>query len=167
MARKSWSAQGIFRLENHPNAPSYSTDIIRKSLESRVLSQYTAFLCVEDSTLYCASCRDERVFPTNSNDPTKRDSLLNVVMYPNPFSTELVVELHMSDGSSPKQNWKAHITALSGKRIADLEVAESTSELLRYRWDGKDQAGNDLPAGVYLLVIENATSHLYRKIIRQ
>lgn len=166
MARKSWFAQGIFRLENHPNAASYSIDIIRKSLESRVLSRYTAFLCVEDSSLYCASCRDERVFPTNSDDPSKSDSLVNVVMYPNPFSTELVVELHMSDGSSPKQNWKAHIAALSGKQLATLAAAESNSELMRFRWDGKDQAGSDLPPGVYLLVLENATSRLHRKIIK-
>lgn len=163
--KTQWQAQVIQSLESSTGGNSNSVDIIRKSIDARVLSLYTAFLCVEDTSLYCASCIDEKNVPT-ANEDFNQDSLWDLKVYPNPFADHLNIEIHFKNQIPEKNKLQGKILDLSGRLLRKFETQLNSNNYLSYRWDGLSSNGMLMPNGVYVIVLETGTGTIHRKVMK-
>ncbi len=85
--------------------------------------------------------------------PDRPDNSLFSRSYPNPFISEIKIEYYLPESS--------HVTIrvfdLSGKVIRILEESNNDSGFLQVVWDGKNDAGNYVQAGLYIYKIETSS----------
>ena len=134
-----WGGLHVQDIQEHGN-PSNAliTQVIGQSLEHRVLSYFTAFLCLEDSVQFCANCHDETEL-VNTEPPTeiKTDSLFMV--FPNPFDQEITIRFFHID---PEEEFLTSYQLFdgTGKRIQNF-YPEFTSgtDYVDIRWSPEEQ----------------------------
>jgi flagellar hook capping protein FlgD len=68
------------------------------------------------------------------------------VVSPNPFTTR--VQLVLSDLPQPRA-LAVNIVDIGGRLVRSLHRAPATAGTLQLTWDGRDQRGRSVPAGVY------------------
>lgn len=163
--KTQWKAQGIQSLESSSGANSNTFAIIQKSIDARVLSLYTAFLCVEDTSLYCISCIDENNVPT-ANEDFNQDSLWDLKVYPNPFADHLNIEVHFKNQILKKNKIHGKIMDLSGRLLRKFETQLNSNNYLSYRWDGLNSDGVLMPNGVYVIILDTDTGSIHRKVMK-
>jgi hypothetical protein len=159
---KIWAGNYIFNLESK-NTLNNATinDIIYTSIDDRVLSLYTAFLCLEDSTYYCHGCEDETDLVSADEQENQMDSIL---VYPDPFVKDLNVEIF---SESPEKIVSIVIYDLTGKIIHKFDVSQLMNRKTNtLYWDGKTDSGNDISKGMYILVYKTQNGVQNRKLIR-
>lgn len=81
-------------------------------------------------------------------------SISNILNYPNPFSTQTQF-VYTLTGKEPPFYFKIQIMTITGKIVRELTQAELGEMRIgthktEYAWDGTDQYGDKLAAGVYL-----------------
>ncbi|MDD5570042.1 MAG: VIT domain-containing protein [Bacteroidales bacterium] len=158
-----WTGCFIKNLESQQQSNDIINEIIYNSLAERVLSIYTAFLCLEDTNLICHNCKDEtNLVSVEEND---MDSLTTV--YPNPFVDEVKISINSR--------------SLKNNEIIEIKVYNITGELVYYsvpeisaglnrldvKWNGKNINGNPLPAGMYILMVLKPDKIENFKLIKQ
>lgn len=160
-----WVAQGIQKLEAQAVNNATIQDILYKSIQNRILSKYTAFLCLEDTTYYCLDCKDETQIPTANEDQTK-DSLMVLNAFPNPFKDHLTIEIHSNQVTSQK-HWLGEIVDISGRLVHRFKIQNVFKDgILQYMWDGKTDSGQDSPPGTYILVLHSEGKKLHNKVLK-
>ncbi len=87
---------------------------------------------------------------TASNDQPTPSSLLLAPAYPNPFSETLTVQV----SAPPSAAFQVGAYDLLGRRVATLFSGNGTGRLQSLTWDGTNDAGQRLAAGVYLLRLQ-------------
>lgn len=75
--------------------------------------------------------------------PTGRPLVL--VAQPNPFRSSVEIRL-LRDVPSPAT---VAVFDVTGRRVRDLGMATAESGVVSFRWDGRDDLGRALPAGIY------------------
>lgn len=159
-----WQAQGIQKQEFQNNSNAVIHDLIYKSIQNRILTRYTAFLCIEDSTLYCQNCRDETEISVSSEDKD-RDSI-EIKAFPNPFSDQLTIELHFTSELNAS-DWNAAIFDLTGKPVHQFKFTERTnSGLPHYTWNANSTSGKILTPGAYILTVYSKEKRYHRKLMK-
>lgn len=162
-AKSAWHSQNLIRLETGPNPSLNSVPIIQKSIDNRILSIYTAFLCLEDSSHLCTNCHDETKTPT-ANEDISQDSVLQLVVLPNPVKDVAMVELKGSESLDPDQ-FTGRIIDITGHPVHNFNFEKSTSDnKLEYRWDVHHQ--NQVPAGVYFIVVQSSSRIISAKFVK-
>jgi hypothetical protein len=73
---------------------------------------------------------------------------------PNPFAGQTVISLLSAD-SSPAE---IHICNALGQRVRTLRAEAATSGVRQVTWDGRGEAGNALPSGMYTYVVLSSTA---------
>jgi len=148
LIREMWYGKLVQTLESELQTNNLASDIIFKSLSERVLSQYTAFLCLENPEWICDDCQDETQF-TSTKDLAARDSMLTA--FPNPFTdrTTIVVQLSLAKTTD---HAALEIFSADGRlvRLFDLNLENDASRTL---WDGRDHAGQAVPSGAYICML--------------
>ncbi len=85
-----------------------------------------------------------------------------IVIFPNPFSNEITIDFQKI---IPVDN--ILITDLSGKvvrHIGQKGIPKSTGRII---WNGMDETGEKLPAGIYVCVIQTGNKTISRKIVKK
>jgi hypothetical protein len=163
---KMWSGKQIQELESYPNSNNIIFDIVQNSLEARVLSKYTAFLCLEDSASFCDDCLDETQFTSTNNPNVSPDSL--VTAFPNPFSDNVLISVNIDQLKSKTSRTYLEIYNLSGQLVRHFESPASNSAgPINYRWDGTNTLGASVPAGVYILMVKSGEWSQVLKLVKQ
>ncbi len=140
-----WNGLDIMQLEDETQNSQIINEIISQSVENRILSTYTAFLCVEDSIEICENCGDE-----NKDDNIHTGGIETLASsgqfkaFPNPFVTD--VELIFPEKGKLQ---KIEIYNIMGQCIRSVDINEQVSN---YKWDGKTDNGTEVRAGIYLVV---------------
>jgi N-acetylneuraminic acid mutarotase len=67
--------------------------------------------------------------------------------YPNPFDTETTIKYNIPNSS----NVKISIYNFLGEKVKLLENSFQNAGSYEIRWNGKDDSGNSLPEGIYIL----------------
>jgi hypothetical protein len=116
---------------------SFRQEVIDSSINNRVLSDYTAFLALD-----LRDTLNKNSLSVN-NPSVSQSSKLKV--YPNPFRTVLTIE-------SDKPIESVQIFSFDGKLVKSVK----TSNVLKWTWDGKDNSGASLPAGIYVIRVATA-----------
>jgi len=158
--RQAWNEKFIQTLENATqNAASINT-IINTSLDSRVLSKYTAFLCLEDTSYYCKDCLDETQ-TVHTDDLVASDSLLTA--YPNPFSSHVTIQINAE--FSKQEHPSFEVYDLKGQLVHYFTLSTGVNEQ-KIEWDGSSMSGDQIPAGVYIGLMKLKDRTVVLKLVK-
>ena len=139
-------------------------EALETSLKEQVLSIYTAFLSLEDTSYYCLNCVDESQI-TDVQEFGTKDSLITA--YPNPFSNELNIDFYLSN-EMLSENVVVKIFDIQGKIIRYLNhIFSVDDEKFRVLWDGNNGDGKECHTGIYLIEISTPEKRLITKVIKQ
>jgi hypothetical protein len=83
-----------------------------------------------------------------------KSMITNLLNYPNPFTTSTAFVFTLT-GSELPSNFRIQILTITGKIVKEISRQELGPirighNITEYKWDGKDQFGQDLANGVYL-----------------
>ena len=190
-----WAGNYIQSLENYNNTNAEVSDIIKWSLENRVLSRYTAFLAleVEQGGVVCGSCIDEtdlgqEVFVdpivgtpegtitfipgdfSGNEDITATsdiliDSQVSITGSPNPFSDRITFQIQLSS-EIRESEFIVTIYDLNGILIKTFRADEiSDEDGVEIVWDGTDNQGQFISAGMYILNLKSPLGQKNFKLI--
>ena len=148
-------------------------EIIDESIDNRILSLYTSFLCLEDTSQWCLTCKEEqfrndfvdweRPIMVDIDDfGTLSDS---VSVYPNPFTDNLNIEIHLTE-SSEIQDFSVYDLKGSLVYKFDNKLLKSGSKKT-ISWNGYAQNGTMLKPGIYLMTYRTANISKTIKLIKQ
>jgi hypothetical protein len=157
-----WTGQYIKKLESGNQSNDIINEIVFSSLNMRVLSKYTSFLCVEDTNMICNNCAPQTPIMTDINDAFNDQD--RIIVYPNPFVEKLSIEITCSN---PEE-----VTALSIVDVTGSVIHEFSTEGFRkgknmMTWNGTSGNGDRVKPGVYLLVYKTAGYSKTIKILRK
>jgi Ca-activated chloride channel family protein len=160
-----WSGIYIQHMEKQPQTNDIISEIIHNSLQERVLSPYTAFLCIEEAFLPCEDC-EENDNPTFLTDIEAQQEA-QIRAYPNPFSGSITISLNLGENSGV-EILQAGIYNLTGSLVfaPDPDDLSGDGET-EFQWDGNDKNGNPLPAGIYIFVMKTDEKVYQLRLVRK
>jgi hypothetical protein len=159
-----WTGIYIQHMENQTQTNDVITEIIQNSLGERVLSLYTAFLCIEEAMMPCDDCEE----PNNTAVPDVKISSQDILKaFPNPFSGPVTISVNLNEINAEKVV-RAGIYSVTGEVVfmADTDASQSQREF-ELLWDGCDKEGNPVPSGVYIFILQTDKSVYQVKLIKQ
>jgi hypothetical protein len=157
--RTMWQGLDIIQLENQGQNNQVISEIVYQSLENRILSLYTAFLCVEDSIDISEHLEDnfeDEWVVTALDDFTNKT---NVKVYPNPFISTLKIELPVNE---ELQSLK--IININGQCVKNFKTLEDENIFV---WDGLDDSGLEVESGIYIIIAAYKGKVISSKVIKQ
>jgi hypothetical protein len=143
-------------LESGQQTNDIINQVIFHSMSERVLSHYTAFLCLEDPNMVCYDCLDESKLVDVEEIDLKQDTLQ---VYPNPFTDLLTIDLYCSH---PEQIDELAIYSITGTLVHRFDTSALTEGKNTLSWS----AGH-LDSGVYILVFMGNESSQKIKLVKQ
>ncbi len=143
---------------NYPQDNSIINTIIEESITKRVLSTYTAFLCLEPEQRgeICLDCIDEETTGPTSVEDIVVDSTLVITAAPNPFQQETTIKIEVTEQMPPSKISGAIYNAL-GQRVKQLDISLANNNQYTFTWNATNEAGQSLSKGMYLVVIQTPT----------
>lgn len=167
LAVEAWTGNYIAALEAVPQNNQTISTIIQVSIEERVLSLYTAFLCLEPSQggEPCIDCFDETIINTGTDDPAEdlRDSL-EIAIAPNPFSDVATIDIEWPE-SLESDDMTVTIHNAMGMPVRVLEIEPQTTNKLRLQWDATATDGSKVTAGMYIVVVRTPAMIKSQKLL--
>ncbi|HUP01321.1 MAG TPA: FlgD immunoglobulin-like domain containing protein [Gemmatimonadota bacterium] len=91
-------------------------------------------------------------FPGEPAQPAPGDVDIVLQNYPNPFEQETTIEYRIAGAGDVELK----VFDLAGRQIADLGSGPREPASFETVWDGRNGAGNEVPAGVYVIRLETA-----------
>jgi hypothetical protein len=151
-----WAGNYIRTLESGPQSNDVVDEIVRISLAERVLSLYSSFICLEPGMggQTMGDPWDESPLPgavEEDDGITGEDSLFQA--FPNPFNSETVVSVRLKKSVDPK-SLSFRVFNILGQTVKEFDVPSSAdARNFRFVWNGRNDAGQDVPSGTYLFVM--------------
>jgi len=157
-------------MEKNYSSNDIVAEIIDESLNNRILSLYTSFLCLEDTSKWCLTCLPKQVRNDWNDVPitAAKDFSQNadtVSVYPNPFSDKLNIEIQLTDLSEIQD---LSVYDLKGSVIYKFDknlINSGTKKTIT--WNGQAQNGSILKPGIYLLVFRTNKISKTVKLVKQ
>lgn len=162
-----WTGAYLAALEQDESNNSYVQTAIYTSIQERILSRYTAFLCLEPSLggepcLKCWTQTQTIIISTRD----LQDSLVLSKISPNPFRERVMIQLKFKE-----------LIDLSNARIAVYnhlgQVVRTFSDVpkgkvqdLELHWDGNSDGGVEVPPGVYIFRLQTPSGQYSRKLVK-
>ena len=160
LSREIWYGKFVQTLEAEQQTNPTINNILFNSLNNRVLSRYTAFLCLEDSSYYCDNCTDETQL-ISTDELSTSDSLVNV--YPNPFETRTTIQIKAMFASNEHPTFE--IYDLKGRLVYIFNLSTGVPEQ-KIEWDGQALSGSETPAGVYFGLMKMKDRTVVIKLVK-
>jgi hypothetical protein len=82
--------------------------------------------------------------------------------YPNPFNPMTAVEVSIPEGAEGRTF--IGVYSVRGRLVKVIEDRELPAGQYRFTWDGRTDAGDPLPSGIYLLTLKSRETILTRKM---
>ena len=170
VVQKIWAGTFIKEMEKNYSTNDIVGEIIDESINNRILSLYTSFLCLEDTSKWCLTCADNfrndfidgPVFVSNNDFGQLADT---VSVYPNPFIDNVNIEIKLSNLSEIQD---LSVYDLKGSVIYKFDknqFKDGTSKTIS--WNGQTQNGSRLKSGIYMLVFKTAKTSKTVKLVKQ
>lgn len=128
-------------------------EIIDSSINNRVLCDLTAFIALETGDT--VKGKDDDTIPTTLQEA--EESAETVKIYPNPFTDNVTIEF--ATGTE-----EIIICDVMGRIVYQKKIGHGEEKLV---WNGKDNSGNALPAGVYMVMVKAADAKTVIKVVKQ
>lgn len=155
--RAAWAGNHVRALETSPSTRDI-VEIINTSLAERVLSLYTAFLCLEPAQggEPCLNCADESKGEVTSTQNPLRDSIARVAFSPNPFRDRVLIQLTFAE-LVDLSAYRLSIFNNIGQEVRRFdEMPAGRIRDLELQWNGRGASGEALPGGLYFFAIQGA-----------
>jgi hypothetical protein len=167
--QKIWAGAFIKNMEKDYTSNDIVGEIIQESIKNRILSLYTSFLCLEDTSRWCLTCLPnqfkndmDNVLTSANNSGELKDT---VSVYPNPFRENISIEIQLTETSALQDlsvyDLKGSLIYKFDKNILNAGSKKTIS------WNGQSQNGEKLKAGIYLLVFRTAKTSKTIKLVKQ
>ena len=165
-AEVMWAGQYIKSLESGTQSNDMISEIIYSSLNDRVLSQYTSFICLEDTNYICNNCVDEKspIIIGVKEVVAGQDS---IAVYPNPFVEKLSIELMCTNPADVKESRELGIVDVTGSLIYRFTARELQKGKNLMTWNGMTTRGDRVKSGVYMLIYKTNGYMKSIKIVRK
>lgn len=151
---KCWSGRFIGVLEKQSGNTETIHEIIKHSMEHRILSKYTAFLALEPGMeVDFDEEQEDDEFLIDIEDVDIEVEHINLKAYPNPFVDKLTIQFRVPENIESDQVI-IHIYNLMGQVIKKIILPKGLDgREFNYKWDKSDTSGATIPAGQYMVVI--------------
>lgn len=136
-ARQTWTSYYLTDLI--ATGSSFNNEAIDSSIRNQVLCDLTAFLAVETGDTVKGSINKEGGTPISAGQQAPADHWVKAA--PNPFSDALML-------SFSRQVDYIEIYDVQGRLLLRVLPGKDTRS---FSWDGRNGAGADVPAGVYIV----------------
>lgn len=164
MSREIWAGLNIKDLESQAQTNTLISTIVNKSINERVLSKYSAFLCLEDTNQICNSCVDETAYTEIETDTIS--SNLEITSFPNPFTESVSIKINILK-QQDYSNAIFKIYNILGKEIHSFDYNNSLKNgYLEFIWN-PGLNNEQTPSGIYLFVVTNNNTTKSIKLIKQ
>ena len=150
-----WVSAYINSLEKETQDNSIISEIVDLSVANRVLSQYTAFLSVENDSAYCKDCYDDNNDGTliGVEDENEIPTKFSLNAYPNPFNSQVSITVTLPQDIKA-QDLSFKIYNILGQVVKIFTAEElQNSNIIKLRWDGKNDSGETVTSGVYVFMV--------------
>lgn len=161
IAEEIWTGQYIKDLESGPQRNDIINEIIYNSIEDRVLSKYTSFLCLENINQVCYDCLDESELVNAPDINSSKDS---ITIYPNPFVENVTIELNCMNPGAVKE---LAIYTITGTKLYQFNVGDLQAGNNILIWNGSDSNQQKVKSGVYLLVYGTSNETKTIKLLKK
>ena len=167
LSEEMWVGNYIRALEAQTQTNTVIAEIIDQSINERVLSRYSAFLCLDPARggEICYECVDETQLVTGiaETPETEADSLLQV--YPNPFNAQTTITVNLRTPVDGK-HLQIRIFNILGQLVRTFrpEIAAG-QRTLQVKWDGTNDQRVAVASGTYLLVVQTPTLRKTMKLL--
>lgn len=164
MVREIWAGNYIHALEGQASSNSTIQQVIQTSLEERALSAFTAFLCLEPSQggEPCEDCIDESSETVGVTELTM--PAISLLATPNPFTDQVTIKIA---GLQSNDSYQASIYNAMGQNVKSFgALTPGINGELTIIWDGRNNQGIVLPAGIYFFVIQGSEGRAVVKLVK-
>ncbi|HSO88000.1 MAG TPA: VIT domain-containing protein [Draconibacterium sp.] len=169
VVKKIWAGTFIKEMEKNYSTNDIVGEIIQESIDNRILSFYTSFLCLEDTSRWCLTCLPDQYKFENDGAVTGTDNFRElsdtVSVYPNPFMDNLSIEIQLTESSDLQDllvyDLKGSLIYKFDKNLLNAGNKKTIS------WNGQSQNGEKLKSGIYLLVFRTAKISKTIKLVKQ
>lgn len=148
---KMWVNSYINSLESGPINNSVINEMLNLSTKHSILTKYTAFLALEDSTSICKTCYYDDGNPIGTTD-IKEDKELptdfSISAYPNPFNSQVTITVKLPMNMIG-QKFTFRIYNMLGQVVKTFHVTDMTN-VIKLSWDGKSDDGELISSGMYI-----------------
>lgn len=167
--KKIWSGTFIREMEKNYSSNDIVSEIIAESMSNRILSLYTSFLCLEDTSKWCLTCLPNQFRNENDGAITGIDNFGKtsdtISVYPNPFKDNLSIKIELTESSDLDD---LSVYDLKGALIYTFDKNEfKAGSKKTVSWNGLSQNGATLKPGIYLLVFKTAKTSKTVKLVKQ
>ena len=164
---KAWTGNYIQNLESEEQTNDIVSEIIDYSISERVLSIYSAFLCLEPSRggEVCYDCLDEsKLVNVEDFDSVESDSL-HLGAYPNPFNNAVQINISIPQ-SEIHENITFRIYNVLGQAVRNFELdVNQDGNRYNFTWLGKNDSGSNVSSGTYFFVAETVKKRYSMKLL--
>ncbi len=166
MLGKMWHGRYIADLEKSTRNNMIDQEILYESLNNRVLSIHSAFLCLEpsDTVSVCQTCKDESRL-VGIDDQVPVDSAGFVKMYPNPFRDRLTMEISLEKLTSVDEV-VIRIFNINGQLVFEKKEEATGRLAVTAVWSGTSVNGDQVPAGQYIVMIRAGEFSMSKQIVK-
>jgi Ca-activated chloride channel family protein len=152
LSEEIWAGNYIHSLESQTQSNDVINEIIDYSINERILSIYSAFLCLEPARggEICYDCMDESslVGIEESNTIQENDSL---IAYPNPFNSTTKIKLTLPEFNNHKEI-SVKIYNTLGQVVRSFNMDNIAKDQMEFVWNGTNNYGQDVSSGSYFFV---------------
>jgi Ca-activated chloride channel family protein len=165
---EAWTGNYIKYLENQTQTNDVVDEIVSYSISERVLSIYSAFLCLEPGRggEICYDCYDESDLPNDVTDSLEMegDSVL-LSVYPNPFNNQVNIKINLPS-SLVSENMTFKIYNILGETVKTFQV-DPLQSLKNYQfiWNGRNEDGSIVASGIYFFVVTTPEKNYSVKLL--
>ncbi|MCP5062573.1 MAG: T9SS type A sorting domain-containing protein, partial [Ignavibacteriae bacterium] len=160
VSKSIWAGNFINNLENdnYYLTNEEINEIIDFSIDNRVLSLYTAFICLEPGLggeiYYDAEDESDIIISVEDTEETKTDSIFQA--YPNPFNNQTTIQIRMNkEIDLATASFK--IYNVLGKVVKSFEPSSNLdTKELKFIWNGKNDNNSTVSSGHYFFVMNYA-----------
>jgi hypothetical protein len=166
LIRAGWYGQYLEQLEDDQQANDVVAEIVDVSLDERLLSIYTAFLCLEPERggEVCYDCFDESdMTPVDDDDQLPADSL-EINAYPNPFNNAVQITVTLSRTVDLSDADYAIYNTL-GQVVRRFSPGSLANNRINLSWDGTNEQSATVASGTYFFVIRTPGKRYMHKLL--
>jgi hypothetical protein len=169
VASQAWAGNYVASLGTGSTTNDAIRQIIAVSLTNRVLTQYTAFLCLDpsDTATVCTSCDNSNPIVNSVEQKPlpiqSKDSLVQA--YPNPFNSQTVLNVRLPSGVS-----SADATLRIYNMLGQVVYTFSTGSLsdrssTKIVWNSRAEKNIPVSSGVYFAILSTPKGRFTTKLL--
>jgi hypothetical protein len=162
--------QLLWKEGNIGNDPNFKSDnAFSLNLSSPCLDAGTAFYQIGDSTIvnlskseYKGIAPDIGAFEIYStNISSQKEIKTEILTFPNPFNDTVSIKF----GLSEEKRINLSIFSIGGQKVIELVSKILPAGKYLYQWNGRNQSGEKVASGVYILRLDNESNILSTRIV--